>query len=79
MKRAQPDGARMKCPACKGIDLIVFQRNYRRSAFDGYRVMASVYCKLFCRGCKKVWKSRSPLVATVPDGDMETETREGRL
>ncbi|WUT01765.1 hypothetical protein OHA46_33970 (plasmid) [Streptomyces sp. NBC_00708] len=59
--------------ACRNRDhralWIVVQRNYNRSAFNGYRITRSAYSLVRCTapGCNGTWRTRAAFVDTLPD------------
>ncbi|GAA2732202.1 hypothetical protein [Streptomyces nogalater] len=48
---------------------VVVQRNFNRSAFNGYRVTPSAYSLIRCTtvDCRKVWRTKAAFVNALPD------------
>ncbi len=46
----------------------VTRRNFRCSAFDGYRQMPSNASDVWCPGCGRVWRTQAAYVSQLPDG-----------
>lgn len=60
-------------PACKDQthreSWVVVERNYNRSAFNGYRRTYSDYSLVRCTasGCHGVWRTKAKFVNSLPD------------
>lgn len=59
-------GTVCKCPESKKPIAerawVVYQRNQRCSAFDGYRVMYSEWSAVGCNKCSACWRTKAPYV-----------------
>jgi len=54
-------------------DLVVVQRNYSRSAFNGYRKLPSDFSLVWCTrlGCQGAWRTKAKYVDKLPDWNGE--------
>lgn len=59
--------ATLKCPRCRGTQIVVRRRHVSYSAFNGYRAAWSAFCWVLCKKCPYMWKTKSRLADKLPD------------